>query len=123
MLHSRDLNKKISSLHERALRITHEDKISSFQNFQKKDNSVSVNQKNVKLLGTKMFKIYNNMAPEILNDIFKLRTMSYKLSNHNSFVRRPTYSTFNGTESLSYPGLKIWDPIPHAIKQLDSLEF
>ena len=121
MLHSRDLNKKISSLHERALRITHGDKISSFQNFQKKDNSVSVNQKNVKLLGTKMFKIYNNMAPEILNDIFKLRTMSYKLSNHNSFVRRPTYSIFNGTESLSYPGLKIWDPIPHAIKQLDSL--
>ena len=31
MFHSRGLNKKINPLHERALRITHDDRSSSFQ--------------------------------------------------------------------------------------------
>ena len=36
MIHSRDFKNKINSLHERALRITHGDKFSSFQDLLKK---------------------------------------------------------------------------------------
>ena len=33
--------------------------------------------------------------------------MQQKLENHNSFVRRPVHSVFNGTETLPFPGPKI----------------
>ena len=39
MLHSRDFNNRINSIHERALRITYGDKIFSFQNLLEKCNS------------------------------------------------------------------------------------
>ena len=57
MLLSRDLNNKMNPLHERTLRITNEDKMSSFQNLLKEENSVSIHQRNLKLLATKVFKV------------------------------------------------------------------
>ena len=45
MFHSRRLNNKINSIHERALRITYQDHISTFQELLNKDNSVSIHQK------------------------------------------------------------------------------
>ena len=38
-----------------------------------------------------MFQVCNNVTPEIFNFIFKLRTMPYKLLNHNSFERCPDF--------------------------------
>ena len=66
MFHSRSINKKINSLHERVLRITYSDKSSSFQDLQKKGNSISIHYRNIQALETEMFKIKNNIAPEIM---------------------------------------------------------
>ena len=55
------------------------------------------------------------MAPKMINDIFKLKTTPYKLWNHNSFVRRPVYLVFNGTETLSYLGPKNCDLVQSEI--------
>ena len=45
MFHSRRLNNKINSIHERALRITYQDNTSTFQELLNKDNYVSIHQK------------------------------------------------------------------------------
>lgn len=37
----------------------------------KKDNSVSIHQRNFKLMATEMIKLYNNMNPERPYNIFK----------------------------------------------------
>ena len=42
MFHSRSFNNKINRIHERALRITYNDKSSSFQNLLEKDNSTVI---------------------------------------------------------------------------------
>ena len=42
-----------------------------------------MNQRNLQLLVTKTFKVYNDMASEILN-VFKLRIMPCKLKNYDS---------------------------------------
>ena len=42
IFHSRGLNSKINRIHERALRITHKDKSSTFQELLEKDNSVLI---------------------------------------------------------------------------------
>ena len=47
MFHSRTLNKRINSIHERSLRITYSDKVSTFQELLEKDNSVSMHQRNL----------------------------------------------------------------------------
>ena len=48
MFHSRSLNNKINRIHERALRITYNDKSSSFQNLLEKDNSGTIHHRNIK---------------------------------------------------------------------------
>ena len=56
--HSSRLNNKINSVHERALRITHQDNTSTFQELLKKDNSVSIHHRNLQVLATEMFKTH-----------------------------------------------------------------
>ena len=58
MMHRQGFNNKINSLDEKALRITYEDTISSFQSLSRKDIFVSINQKTLKLMATEMFNIY-----------------------------------------------------------------
>ena len=55
--HSRGLNYKINSLHERALRITYGDKLSSFQELLKNNNSVCIHHRNIQTPVTEMFKV------------------------------------------------------------------
>ena len=63
MFHSRSLNSKIDSIHERALRITCGDKTSPFQQLLEKGNSVSIHHRNVQTLATEMFKSSNKLTP------------------------------------------------------------
>ena len=117
MLYSRILNDKINSFHERVLSVTYVDK-RSFQNLlrkYRKDNFASIHQRNLQLLVIKVFKVYNKMVCEILNDIFKTRVMSKELRNPNCFERRPVYSIFNGSGTLSELGPKIWDLVLNKI--------
>ena len=66
MFHSRGLNNKMNSLHERALRITYGDRSSSFEDLLKKDDSVSIHHRNLEALTPEIFKVKNNIAPEIM---------------------------------------------------------
>ena len=121
MFHSRSLNNKINSLHERALRITYGDKSSSFENLLKKDNSVFIHHRNIQALATEMFKVKNNIALEIMKEFFAPKMSSYDLRNNNSFKRRRVKSVWYVTESVSYLGPKIWDLVANEIKESESL--
>ena len=122
MFHSRRLNNKINSIHERALRITYQDRISTFQELLNKDNSVSIHHRNLQVLATEMFKIHNGLSPDILNELFVPKRTSYNLRRNDTFERRQVHSVYNGTESLSFLGPKIWDLVPTEIKESESLE-
>lgn len=54
----------------------------------KKDNYVSIYRRNLPLLTTEMFNVGNNMAPELLHNIFKQIIMPYKPRNQKSFKKR-----------------------------------
>ena len=87
-----------------------------------KDNSVSIHHRNLQVLATEMFKITNNIAPEILTSIFEERTCSYNFRNNSKFASRRVHSVYHGTESLSYLGPKIWDLVPYEVKASNSLD-
>ena len=92
MFHSRRLNTKINSIHERALRITYQDHISTFQELLNKDNSVSIHHRNLQALATEMFKIHRGLSPDILREIFVPKISLYNLRRNKTFVRRQVHS-------------------------------
>ena len=54
MFHSRKSNNRINSLHERTLRIVYNDTKSTFSQLLEKDNAVTIHQKNLQILVTKI---------------------------------------------------------------------
>ena len=73
MFHSRCLNNKINRLHERCLRMIYNDKISNFEELLNKDNSVSIHHNNIHALAIEMYKVADDMSPDLMNEVFKLR--------------------------------------------------
>ena len=55
MFYSRKLNNRINYIHERALRIAYRDYESTFQQLLKQNKSVSIHQRNLKILATEIF--------------------------------------------------------------------
>ena len=108
------------SLHERALRITYDDRLSSFKDMLKKDNSVSIHHRNIQVLATAMFKVKNNIVLEIMKEPFALKISHYNLRNNNSFKSGRVNSVWHGTELVSYLGPKLWDLVPNEIKESES---
>ena len=108
MNHSRGLNNKINRLHERCLRIIYNDKRSNFEELLNKDNSVSIHHHNIQALAIELYKVVNDMSPEVISEVFHIRdTPYYNLRNNSQFLTYPIHSVYNGTESASYLGPKI----------------
>ena len=122
MFHNHSLNNKINRLYERCLRIIYNYKHSNFEELLVKDNSVSIHHNNIHTLAIEMYKVANDMSPEIMKDIFKLKENThYNLRHTSQFLVDPIDSVFNGSESASYLGPKIWEQIPFELKNIKSL--
>ena len=77
---------------------------------------------NIHALAIELYKIANDMSPKIMSEVFKLRdTTCYNLRHTLQFSTGQIYSVYNGTESASYLGSKIWEQIPAEIKNKESL--
>ena len=124
MFHSKRLNNKANSIHEKALRITCQDHICPFQELLNRDNSVSIHRRKLQVLAiaTEIFKIHGSMSPGILREIVSPKIGSYNLRRNNTFKRRQVHSVYHGTESPSFLGPKIWDLVNLELKLLESLE-
>ena len=121
MCHSRDINTQINKLHERDLTLVYNDKSSSFRELLKRDNSVTIHERNILVLLTEIFKIKSGAAPEIMTQIFKFKNHSYDLRKNNCLERRIIKSCKYGSETVSNLGAKLWDILPENIKKLNLL--
>ena len=82
-------------LHERCLRITDNDKHSTFEELLAKNNSVSVHHKNIHAIAIEMYKVANDISPKIMNEVFKLREKThYRLRYTAQFLVDPVHSVF-----------------------------
>ena len=77
--HSRTVNSKINKLHERCLHIVYNDKKSSFKELLETHKSVPVHIKNLQVLATEMFKVYRNISPLIVRQVFQSKSNDYNL--------------------------------------------
>ena len=51
-------------MHERVLRLVYQNKNLSFSELLELDNAVTIHQRNLQVLVTKIFKVKNNLSPE-----------------------------------------------------------
>ena len=77
MFHSRSLNNRINKLQERALRIVYNDTLSTFTELLDKDNSVTIHDRNLRVLVTEVYKVINYLSPEVMRHIFDLTNGDY----------------------------------------------
>ena len=122
--HSRKYNNKINRLHERCLRIIYSDKKSTFDELLKNDGSVSIHTRNLQFLAIEMYKVKNDLAPLIVQDLFQVReTYHYNLRSQSYFTEPRIKSVNHGSESLSSLGPKIWELVPLEMREINSLKF
>ena len=122
MCYSRTLNNKINRLHERCLRQIYNDKHSTFHELLEKDCSVSIHTRNLQFLVTEMYKLAKGISPTIMQEIFRFRNSSrYNLRSQNTFEIPFRNHVYNGTESISYLGPKVWELVPDNLKSINSL--
>ena len=117
MCHSRKLNNKINKLHERALWLVYDDRQSTFEELLNKGKSVTIHHKNLQVLTTELYKVHHGLAPELMNDIFKKRNVTYNFRKNSTFETRNIKSVYYGSETISFIGPKIWELLPSNIRQ------
>ena len=99
------------------LRVTYQDCKSTFLELLRKDNSLTIHQRNSQDLATKIFK-KNDLSPEIMKEFFE-KEPSYSLrSQGNYFVRGKVKTTHYGIQSIKYLAPKTFDLDPDQITHL-----
>ena len=117
MLHSRQNNNKIKHLHERCLRLIHNDKLSSYEELLEKDWSVSIHHKNIQSLVIEMFQIEHGQSPESVSNVSAQTTQHYNFRQNQNFRLRSMTLDYHDSESISYLGPKIGQIPPAKIKE------
>ena len=111
MFCSKKMNRKINHVHERALRLVHNDYNSTFDELLKKDGSVSFHHRNIRCLAIEMFKVKDGVCPQFMNELFTYNERT------NKFVRPNVRTVKMGQGSIRSFGPIVWNTmLPDRIK-------
>ena len=91
---------------------------STFSEHLLKSKSVTTHQR--KLQANEMLKVKNNLAPEIMKNIFSFKTLLYSLRNSKILQCRSTKKVLYGSETISSLGPKIWAILTHEMGNIKS---
>ena len=72
-------------------------------------------------LATEICKVKHRLSPQIINNVFELKSVPYYMRRQDLFLSRNVHSVHHGTDSLTYLGSKIWAIVPQVIKNSESL--
>ena len=96
MFHSRQNNNKIKNLHERCLRLVHNDNLSSYKELLENDGSVSIHHINIQSPAIENLQIKHGQSPETVSDIFAQTTQSYSFRQNRDFRISSVKSVYHG---------------------------
>ena len=116
MFCTRKMNMRVNHIQERALRLVYDDYITPFNDLLVKDKSVTIHHRNIQRVAVEMFKVKNDLCPEI-GQIFKKSESIYNTRSNAFFSRPQTTTICMGEESLRSFGPIVWNHmLPHNLK-------
>ena len=118
MFCSRTSNNMINRVHEWALRVILGDDLSDFESLLQNNKDIRSNHKNIQSLRVEMFKFQNELAPPIMDSMFKRRNQPNNLRNFQEFLTERKRIVHHGLETLSYRSPQLWSLLPEKIRPL-----
>ena len=112
---------KINKIHERCLQLLLNNFHDSFDNLLILSGDISIHQRCINVLMIEIYKYLNDLSPEIMNDVFQVRTNSYNIRNFNLFETPMPHSNRYGLNMISYRANQLWRLLPDDIKHSPSL--
>ena len=101
MFCSRTSNNKINRIHERSLRLIHNNYDVCYKELLSISSDTSIHVRNLRTLMIEVFKYLNGLSPPIMNDIFSTRTVTYHLRNARVLRSHNPRTVKYGTETVS----------------------
>ena len=123
MFHTKQLNNRINSLHEKALRVTYQDRNSSFSELLNLDKSVSIHYRNIKYFIMEIYELKMDFSSPIMSDIFSLNEKSsYNLRSGVTVNRRNIRTSKCSFQTVSTIRAILWNNLPAELKNSESLK-
>ena len=116
MFCSRSLNNLINRIHECALRLIHNNHVSTFQDILEITKEKTIHQNNLKCLAKEIYKFLNDLSPPGMNSAFMIRNNNYTLRNFQCLYFTNKRIVKYETEIITYNGPQIWDLVPEKTK-------
>ena len=122
MIHTKQLNNRINSLHEKALRVTFQNRNSSFSKLLKLEKLASIHYRYIKYLLTEIYKVKMGLSPPVMSDIFSLnQNSSYNITSGVSMSKRNVRTSKLVLRLLIQFGAILWNDLPAELKHMESL--
>ena len=122
MIHTKQLNNRINSLHEKALRVTFQNRNSSFSKLLKLEKLASIHYRYIKYLLTEIYKVKIGLSPPVMSDIFSLnQNSSYNITSGVSMSKRNVRTNKLVLRLLIQFGAILWNDLPAELKHMESL--
>ena len=100
--------RKINKVHERSLRLCHNDYPSSYDELLSKQDLANIYVTNIHQLMVEIFKCIKGIWPPIISEIFWLRNIPYTIRNQRDHDSRLPKTVYCGLETMVYKGPRLW---------------
>ena len=95
-------NSLVNNVHERALRIVHDDHNNSYSELLKTKNERTIHQQNINVLMKEIYEFENDLSPSLIDDMFQVRKINYDLRHFQKIANTKKTPVKMGLETLSY---------------------
>ena len=122
MIHTKQLNNRINSLYEKALRVTFQNRNSSFSKLLKLEKLATIHYRYIKYLLTEIYKVKMGLSPPVVSDIFSLnQNSSCNITSGVSMSKRNVRTSKLVLRLLIQFGAILWNDLPAELKHMESL--
>ena len=115
------MNKKISRIHEKSLRLVLNDHQSILDEMLDTLNEKKIHQQCIDRFLIKVYELLNGYSPDIINDVFHLRQNTWNLRNFQAFATDVSRNNCM-LNSVVYRANQLWETLPFDLKKSCLLE-
>ena len=111
----------INKVHKRALRTVYDNFTLDLDELLLIDKGCSIHTKHLRTLMTEIYKTLRKENPQLMWDLFSIKSVSYDLRNKLLLNLPKTQTSTFGTNSLIFNGSLAWNTLPNYIKDSPTL--